>query len=249
VGSLAVLSIGFSFAADNNIYCEYTEWQDWIHSGSNNIGFICSQNNLLADVSELQVKNIKKDDYWVLWSIYYNNQLLRTNESFNSMSLLKLMIDKPNKNIFLYNWFGDVCDVHTKVEKLWFNGISYYTISYRWSLNPIITLETSKYTTTIYFSDNTKNYIKEPTSKNKYTGLYMKKVSKDTKKVTLRTLYSFSPISFKDSCGWDNNIFNISPSVWKQFGLNWKYYVFQTNTRKIQLDLTNTWKSIITKIK
>jgi len=250
IGSLVLLSVGFSFAVDNNIYCGFTQGQDWIYSGSHEVGFLCSQNNILAEAPELEIKNIKNDTYWVFWDLYYNNQLLRKNESFNSMTLFNTVIDKINKNILLYNWFGDACTVHQKIEKIWFNGTSYYTISYQWSINPIITLETAKYTTTIYFSDNRKNYIKEPTSKNRYTGLYMKKVSKDTKKVTVRTLYSFSPIAFKDDCGADNNIFNISPDFdEKTFGIRWKYYTFQTNTRKIQLDLTDTWKSIITRIK
>jgi hypothetical protein len=47
--------ISFSFAADNNIYCEYPEQED--------PKFLCKQNEKTIEVSELQVKDIKKGDY------------------------------------------------------------------------------------------------------------------------------------------------------------------------------------------
>lgn len=250
VVSLSVLSIGFSFASDNNIYCEYTEWQDWIYSGSNNIGFICSQNNILAEAPELKVKDLKKDNYWVFWNLYYNDQLLATNLPFNDIYSLRTVIDKKNKSIVVYTWFGDVYDSLHTIQKMWFNGVSSYTISYKWTLNPIVTLNTSKYLTTIYFADNSKNYIDRPTINNKYTGLYMKKINKTTKEETIKTLYSFSPIPYKEFFSdSDSVIFNISPVLDKNLTLHDKYYVFKTNTRKIQLDLTHTWKTIVKKLK
>ncbi len=193
-----------------------------------------------SNISWLEIKNIVQMSWGQQWNIYYNDTLIYKNAKLFyycwwDMCPLSFFINTKNKTfLFDYTTEGDICWSKKSTEKIGFDWTSKYKLQYEWDLNPTITFHNSKYITSIFFSGKSKKFIKSPTNKTSYNWLYMETKNIKTWKITTKTLYSFSPLSYTDFCWWDNNTFHL-----KYLGVSNDILSLSTNTRKITIDISN----------